>query len=47
VLLVEIQARLERALARAGVLELAGPRNVHPDLDAALRALGSGNPGAR
>jgi SulP family sulfate permease len=39
VLLVEIQARLERSLARAGVLDLVGPRNVQPDLDAAVRAL--------
>jgi SulP family sulfate permease len=39
VLLVEIQARLERSLARAGVLELAGAGNVHRDLGAALRAI--------
>jgi SulP family sulfate permease len=41
VLLVEIQERLERVLARAGVLELAGAGNVHRDLGAALRAIGA------
>jgi SulP family sulfate permease len=40
VLLVEIQEKLGRALGRAGLLELAGPDNVHPDLAGALRALG-------
>jgi SulP family sulfate permease len=39
VLLVEIPERLSRALARAGVLELAGADNIHPDLAGALRAL--------
>jgi sulfate permease, SulP family len=39
VLLVEIPDRLARALARAGVLELAGSDNVHADLAGALRAL--------
>jgi SulP family sulfate permease len=39
VLLVEIPERLARALERAGVLELAGAENVHPDLVGALRAL--------
>ena len=39
VLLVEIQERLSRALARAGLLELTGPGNVHADLAGALRAL--------
>jgi sulfate permease, SulP family len=39
VLLVEIPERLARALARAGVLELAGADNVHADLAGALRAL--------
>ena len=39
VLLVEIQERLSRTLARAGVLELVGPENVHTDLSCALRAL--------
>ena len=44
VLLVEIQARLERSLTRAGALELLGPRNVQPDLDAALRELEGRDP---
>ena len=39
VLLVEIQERLARTLARAGLLELAGAENVYPDLAAALSAL--------
>jgi sulfate permease, SulP family len=46
VLLVEIQERLGRALARAQVLALAGPDNVHPDLAAALRAIQRGPPPA-
>ena len=41
VVLVEIQPRLERTLARSGVLELAGPGNVQADLESALRAIGS------
>ncbi len=49
VLLVEIQPRLSRTLARSGMLELAGPGNVHADLAGALRAIGApatagGNP---
>ena len=39
VLLVEIQQRVERTLARAGILELAGSGNVHATFDAALDAL--------
>ena len=39
VLLVEIREQLARTLARAGLLELAGPDNVYPDLAAALGAL--------
>lgn len=44
VILVEIQAPLERALARAGMLDLAGPGNVFPDLASALRAIGGSTP---
>ncbi len=47
VLLVEIQERLSRSLARAGLLELAGPGNVHADLAGALRALGRGAPAGK
>ena len=39
VILVEIQERLERALTRAGMLELAGPGNIFPDLASALRCV--------
>ena len=46
VMLVEIQERLARALARAGLLELAGPENVHANLADALRAIRSGAPPA-
>jgi len=44
VILVEIQARLERILERAGLLELAGPGNLFPDLQSALRAVGGAAP---
>jgi len=47
VLLVEIDERLERALARAGVMALAGPGNVFPDLASALRAIGAAPPPSR
>jgi SulP family sulfate permease len=47
VLLVEIQERLSHALARAGLLELAGPGNVHADLAGALRAVGASPPAPR
>jgi sulfate permease, SulP family len=47
VLLVEIQERLSRSLARAGVLELAGAGNVHADLAGAVRALGRGAPAGK
>jgi SulP family sulfate permease len=40
VILVEIQERLQRMLARAGTLELAGPGNIFPDLASALREIG-------
>jgi SulP family sulfate permease len=40
VLLVEVNDRLERALARAGVIALAGEGSVFPDLASALRAIG-------
>jgi sulfate permease, SulP family len=39
VLLVEVQERLERALARSGVVELAGRENVVPDLASARRVI--------
>jgi sulfate permease, SulP family len=39
VVLVEIQERLARALARADVIALAGPQNVFEDLASALRAV--------
>jgi len=42
VVLVEIQDRLSRALARAQVLELVGQGNVFPDLPSAIRAIGGG-----
>jgi hypothetical protein len=44
VILVEIQERLERTLARAGTLELAGQGNVFPDLASALRDIGGATP---
>ena len=47
VLLVEIDEQLERALARAGVMALAGPGNVFPDLASALRAIGAAPPPSR
>ncbi|MGH8242541.1 MAG: SulP family inorganic anion transporter [Steroidobacteraceae bacterium] len=48
VLLVEIEEQLARALARAGVIALAGAGNVFPDLDAALGALrGDATPASR
>ncbi len=47
VLLVEIQAPLERALARAGVIALAGVGNVLPDLASALRSIERAAPSAR
>jgi SulP family sulfate permease len=40
VLLVEVNDRLERALARAGVIALAGEGSVFPDLASALRTIG-------
>jgi SulP family sulfate permease len=42
VLLVEVQERVGRTLARAGILELAGSGNVHETFEAALAALGQG-----
>jgi MFS superfamily sulfate permease-like transporter len=42
VVLVEIQDRLSRTLARAQVLELVGQGNVFPDLPSAIRAIGGG-----
>jgi len=39
VMLVEIQDRMARALARAQVLDLVGPGNVLPDLASAIRAI--------
>lgn len=44
VILVEIQERLNRMLERAGLLELAGPGNLYPDLQSALRAIGGAAP---
>ena len=44
VILVEIQERLQRMLERAGLLELAGPDNLFPDLQSALREVGGAAP---
>jgi SulP family sulfate permease len=44
VVLVEIQDRLARTLARAQVLDLVGQGNVFPDLPSAIRAISGGEP---